>query len=150
MSFDWLSPEEAGRAVGYLEEGFGIPAGAFSGHRLFRRGEYLHAVHEDAAGACEELACVAAGLKLLKVTGSGGFKPATRGIQVFGRWATRRVCDLAEEDLGHLLEGRSLPWPGERGPVIVRCQGLPVGMGVIREGQLVGQFPRSVTEHLRL
>ncbi|GAB4263348.1 MAG: hypothetical protein Kow0092_14180 [Deferrisomatales bacterium] len=150
MSSVWLSPEERGRALGYLAERFGIAAEAFAGHHLIRRGEYLYAVRREAEEACARLQWVAAGLKLLRVTGSGGFRPATRGIQVFGRWATRNTRDLSGEELRDLLEGRSLPAPGLDGFVLLFWGGAPVGVGLVRAGRLVGQLPRAVTEHLRL
>ncbi len=150
MSSDWLSPEEERRAREYLEEAFGIPADALRDHRLLRRGEYVYAVRREAAGACDAFPWVAAGLKLLKVSGSRAFKPATRGLQVFGREATRRVRNLDGPALRALLSGQSLPWDGEDGPVLLRWSGHPLGLGLGRAGQFVSQLPRAVTEHLRL
>lgn len=149
MSHGWLDPEERDRALGYLEERFGIPREDFSGHRLLRRGEHLCAVREEARDAWEALRGVHCGLKLLKVSGSGGLKPTSRGVQVFGRSATRNVCDLAEEDLRGLLEGRSLPYTDGQGFVILRCRETVVGVGLARAGWLVSQVPRSVTMYLK-
>ncbi|MHB8767253.1 MAG: hypothetical protein ACYDA8_23335 [Deferrisomatales bacterium] len=151
MSFGWLSPEEAAGVARGLEERFGIPPEALARFQWFRRGEALCAVDAGAREVAEGLQAVAVGLKVLKEAGSAGPpKLTSRGAQLVGGWATRRVCEVGEEDLRSLLEGRSLPWDGERGPAIVRFRGAPVGMGLVRDGQLVGQFPRSITEHLRL
>ncbi|MDW7712313.1 MAG: hypothetical protein SCH98_17745 [Deferrisomatales bacterium] len=150
MSSDWLSPEEERRALAVLEGTFGIPPAAFAGHRLLRRGEHVFAVHREAAGACDAYRWVGAGLRLLKTTGGGSYKPATRGLQLFGRLATRRVCDLERPALRALLSGQSLPWEGEDGPLLLRWQGSPLGLGLARAGHLVSQLPRSVTEHLRV
>lgn len=150
MSSDWLSPDEERRALGYLEEAFGIASAALAEHRLLRRGEHVFAVRREASGACDAYRWVAAGLRLLKASGSGSYKPATRGLQIFGRCATRRVWDLDRPALRGLLSGQSLPWPGEDGPILLRWQGSPLGLGLARAGQLVSQLPRAVTEHLRV
>ena len=91
-----------------------------------------------------------AGLLVATATKSGNLRPATRGIQVFGRWATRRVCSVDDAQLGALLRGASVPWEGDRGVRLLHWRGTPVGLGVVRAGQLVGQLPRNVTEHLQL
>ena len=148
MSCDWLSAEEALRAERYLRERFGLPPGVLAGHRLLRRGEHVYAVRREACEACEALQWVSAGLRILKVSGRG-FKPATPGMQVLGAGASDRVCDLGAAELAALVQGRSIPWTGEPGFVLVRHAGAVVGLGVARGGTLVSQLPRSVTENLR-
>ncbi len=132
-----------------LAEPFGIPPERFDPYRLLWRGDHVYALREEAASACHAFQWVSAGLPLAKVSGSGAARFASRGVQVFGRWATRRVCDLDEGVLSAILQGQSLPWTAEEGPVILRWLGSPLGMGLVRSGQLVGQLPRAVTEHLR-
>jgi NOL1/NOP2/fmu family ribosome biogenesis protein len=151
LSFAWLDPEQSRRAVAYLEGVFGIPPEVWAGHRFLLRGEYVYAVAREAAGACDAFHWVGAGLRILKAVAAGKFKPTSSGVQVFGRWATRRVRDLADHELRALLSGQSLPEVGaEEGPVILRWQGISLGMGFVRGGQLVSQVPRAVTEHLRM
>lgn len=150
MSFDWLSPDEERRALAVLDAAFGIPPEALAGHRLLRRGQHVFAVQRDAVGACDAYRWIGAGLRLFKTSESGALKPATPGLQVFGRAATRRLCDLEPAALRALLAGQSLPWDGEDGPVLLRWQGTPLGLGRARAGQLVSQLPRAVTEHLRV
>jgi NOL1/NOP2/fmu family ribosome biogenesis protein len=150
LSSAWLNPEEEARAFGYLEERFGIPPEAFADHRLLLRGENLCAVRRETEELWDTLAVAYGGLKLLKLTGSGGYKPSSRGVQVFGRTATRNAVDLTDEELRALVEGRSLPQPEGRGFVILRCRGVAVGVGLVRDAQLVSQLPRSVTMHLRM
>lgn len=150
MSSDWLSPAEEASALAYLEERFGIPPAAFSGHRLLRQGEHLCALRREAADLADALGVAGAGLKVLKSTGSGGFKPSTRGMQIFGRQAGRNICDVTSEELRALVEGRSLVREGARGFVLLRHGGAVVGVGLLRDGQLVSQLPRNVTMYLRL
>lgn len=150
MSSGWPNPEQRSHALQYLEERFGIPPEAFERHALLLRGEHLCAVREEAAELWDTLDGVQAGLKLLKLTGSGGYKPSTRGMQVFGGSATRNTFDLSDDDLRGLVEGRSLPGPEGKGFVLLRHRGSIVGVGLLREGRLLSQLPRSLTMHLRL
>jgi len=150
LSSTWLNPEETASALGYLERRFGIPPSALAGHRLVRKGEHVYAVRREAADVCETLDWVSAGLRVFRLSGSDRFKLSTPGAQVFGSAATARVHDLAGEELLALVEGRSIPSAWEPGPAILRYGGTPVGLGLVRGGQLVSQLPRSVTENLRL
>ena len=150
MSCDWLDPEQNEHLWGLFDEWFGIPRSRFDGLCLLRRGEGVFAVPETAVGRLDALHLRSAGLKVATVRKGGGYRPAARGIQVFGRGATRRVCDLDDDQLGALLRGASLPWEGERGLRLLRWGGAPVGFGTVRNGQLVAQLPRNVTEHLQL
>lgn len=150
MSCDWLDPKESEQLWSLFDEWFGIGRGHFDGLRLLRRGEGVYAVAEGAVAYADVLHLRSAGLKVATVRESGGYRPASRGIQVFGRWATRRVCDLDDAQLGALLRGASLPWEGERGLRLLRWRGAPVGFGTVRSEQLVAQLPRNVTEHLQL
>ncbi len=151
MSFAWLSPEETRSLLRYLDERFGIPAGALDGYRLFRRGGYVWAVCSEAGGLSEELRVAGGGLRLVREMGPGRYKPATRGIQLLGRWVSRNVLDVHDDELRALIQGQTLPAPeGMRGFVLVRWEGQVVGVALARNGQLQGQFPRALTEHLRL
>ena len=150
MSSAWLNPEETIAALRYLDECFGIPPRLLSDHLLMRRGEYVFAARKELVEMCDELQWVSTGLKILKVTRSGAFKPATRGIQLLGRHATRRVCELTGDQLHALVAGRSIAWGGERGFQVLKLGGIPIGVGLVRNGQLLSQLPRAVTEHLRL
>lgn len=151
MSFAWLSPEETHSVLRYLEERFGIPAGVLEGHRLFRRGGYVWAVRPEAADLCGELRVAGGGLRLVREMGPGRYKPATRGIQAFGGRACRNVLDVQDGQLRALIQGQALPAPeGMRGFILVRWKGQVLGVALVRNGQIQGQFPRALTEHLRL
>ena len=151
MSFEWLSPDDARQVLGYLEERFGIPADALAGCRLLRRGGYVCALRAESEPLARELQAAGGGLRLVKETGPGRFKPATRGMQVLGRLARRNVIDLDDATLRGLLQGQTVPVAEEgRGFVLLRWDGGIVGVGLLRAGQLVAQIPRTVTEHLRL
>ncbi len=150
MSSAWLDPDETAAVAAYLAERFGIPAGRLDGHRLLRRGQHVYAVAGAAAVAWDALDGAAAGVRLLTVMARDRYKLATRGAQFLGRWAVRNRCEVDDDGLRALVQGRSLPWTGpERGFVVLVWEGHPVGVGLVREGRLVSQLPRAVTEHLR-
>jgi len=150
LSLDWLNPEDTRRVTAYLQERCGIPAGALAGLRLFRRGGYVCALREEAAEVADLLQVAGGGLRLVKEMGPGRYKPATRGMQVLATRVETGI-DLSEAELRGLLQGQTLSTslPG-RGFVLLRWEGAVVGVGLLREGRLVGQLPRTVTEHLRL
>ncbi len=150
MSSAWLGPDETAAVAAYLEDRFGIPADRLDGHRLLLRGQHVYAVSRAAADAWDALQGGAAGVRILTVMGPGRFKLATRGAQFLGRWAVRNRCEVDDDGLRALVQGRSLPWTGpERGFVVLAWEGIPVGVGLVRAGRLVSQLPRAVTEHLR-
>ena len=148
MSQEWLNPPERDKFLSFLDARFGIPPERFADYRLFVRGEYLFAIAEAAAKASEDYDCPELGLQLAKLTHSGHHKPTSRGMQVFGDAVTKNVRDLTATDIKALVEGRKLEAPGAQGFVILTHAGLPIGVGLCREGRLESQFPRSMTEHL--
>lgn len=150
MSFEWLSTADRQDFLGYLEARFGIPQSRFDGHALFRRGEYINALGNEAARISEGFECLDGGIHVARVTGSGAYKPVTRGVQVFGDAATRNVIEVSFVDIKALVEGRRVEAPEYQGFVLLRFEGKPIGVGLVREGRLESQFPRSLTEHLVL
>lgn len=149
MSLDWLDKKHSDAVVGYFVDRFGIPAEEFAGLALFRKNEYIYALRAEARDAADALDTLDAGLPVAKTSRSGALKPATRGIQVFGRKAAKNYLDLTPEELRALVEGRSLAAVGEMtGIVLLRLGGATVGTGLCRDGRLVGQMPRSLTQYL--
>lgn len=150
MSFDWLSSKDRTALLALLEERFGIAPERFEGYRFCRRGDYVHAVTEEAAEAAGDFDGEEAGLPVAKLTRSGSMKPSSRGMQFFGSWAGRNVIDVTALQLKDLVAGRSLDHEGPKGFVLLRLDGFIAGVGLAREGRLLSQLPRSVTEHLAL
>ncbi|TLN14130.1 hypothetical protein FDZ71_08075 [bacterium] len=150
MSLDWLKSSERETALFALADRFGIPVSAFDGYALYKKGDHISAVRSEAVEADALLHAQEGGIPLLK-TGKGGVsKPATAGILVFGVHATKAVADLSSNDLKGLAEGRSLPAGEGKGYVIVRVDGVVAGMALLRDGRMVGQIPKWVTENLKM
>jgi NOL1/NOP2/fmu family ribosome biogenesis protein len=150
LSQDWLNPADRDKFLSFLLERFGIPKERFADFELFVRGEYMFALSKPAAEASRDYDCPELGLQIAKLTHSGHHKPTSRGMQVFGDAATKNVVEIDAAGIKSLVEGRRLDAPGSQGFVILRHRGLPIGVGLCREGRLESQFPRSMTEHLAL
>lgn len=150
MSLEWLSPTERAEFLDYFETRFGIGGEVFQCYDFYRRGENINALAVGARSAADTLDATDGGVPFAKVTHSGLFKPATRGVQVFGHLATRNVVELDLEGLRSLVEGRRVDAPGLQGFVILKLHGAAIGVGLCREGRLESQLPRSMTEHLVL
>jgi len=144
-----LDEKKANAAVEYLEDYFGIPASSFSGYKFFKKGDYVYAVKDSCVGLLEDLKFLSAGIKLVKPIGKNGFRPATRGIQVFGRFAQKRVHELTEDDASRLFQGQSLTFgDAEQGFYILQLNKMVLGIGLARNKTLVAQLPRSVVEQV--
>lgn len=150
MSFEWLNPSDRAAFLEFMDERFGLGPDLFEGYALFRKGEFISAVTRPAVEAADELDGEDAGLQLARVTHSGNLKPVTRGMQAFGAGATKNVVDLDGGGVRALMEGRRVEAGGLRGFVLVRFKGALLGVGLVRDGMLESQFPRSMTEHLVL
>jgi NOL1/NOP2/fmu family ribosome biogenesis protein len=72
-------------------------------------------------------------------------KPSTRFIQVFGRYATRCRIELDGEDLDRLIRDREIPADArvENGYMILYHRGDPLGLGLLLNGRLRSQIPKS-------
>ncbi|TAL18460.1 hypothetical protein EPN96_01445 [bacterium] len=150
MSFDWLNPKESHKALSSLSERFGIDPEVFTGYRLFKKGDQIFIVREEAVEAEKLLFPVEGGIPLLKESHSGAMKPATGGILLFGVHATRAVAEITASDLKALTEGRSLEAGEGKGFVILKVGGKVAGMGLLRDRKIVSQLPKWMTETLRM
>lgn len=144
-----LDAERTSEVLSYLKDYFGIPSSVFSEYSFIAKGDYIYAVKNSCVPILETLRFSSVGIQLLKPTGKSGFRPATRGFQAFGRWATKRVCELDEEAAAKLLQGQSLPGEyDDPGFYLLKLNGMILGLGLVRNGGLVAQLPRSLAEQI--
>ena len=149
MSFDFLNPPEREQFTGEMEQRYGLAPDVFADYLFFSKGEYVHAIRAEARDMVDALDVTDAGIPLAKRTRSGGFKPTTRGIQIFGDAATLNVIELDSGLLRDLVEGRMVRAPeGCKGFVILKLSGTVIGMGLARDGRLLHQLPKGMIEHL--
>lgn len=127
----WLAP---------ILERFGLPEGAFAGHRLVARGRGVLALVPEDLEAPARPAAKAVGLALL-YSDMRNPKLTTAAAMAFGRAATRNVVELSEADLRRYLARRDLELPHDGieecsapGYVLVRHRGVCFGVGWLRPG----------------
>jgi NOL1/NOP2/fmu family ribosome biogenesis protein len=137
--------DERHRILAYMEERFGIPGAAFDDYLLFRRKHTWRILRRSAHLE------TAFGLRV-EVVGVKAFhrvrafiKPTTRLIQAFGRHATRARVALGRAELAALARGEQLPLDTglDNGYVILTLAGEPLGTGLLIDGRLRSQIPRS-------
>ncbi len=144
----WSAPAQEGdrrRIVSYMEERFGISAEVFSGYVWFRRRHVVRILKASPhLVSAARLRVEAVGMKAFYFIGDF-IKPSTRIIQVFGPYATRCRMDLDREDLEQLVRGREIPADErvENGYMILCHQGDPLGLGLLLNGRLRSQIPKS-------
>ena len=73
-------------------------------------------------------------------------KPTTRFIQAFGKFATKRVCQVSPDDLLRLIAGEQIPVDQdyEKGYVILAVQRTCIlGLGFFIHGKIRSQLPAN-------
>lgn len=72
-------------------------------------------------------------------------KPTTKLIQVFGRFATKRVYSIDSVQLHVLLNGKTLSgWADDPdGYIILSFKKQPIGLGLLIKGTIRSQLPRK-------
>ena len=128
-----------------IEERFGIVPSVFEGYTIYerRKGEFWMASPE--ALDVDLPFASRAGFRFAQLFSKGGFRLSTCAIQLFGRYATRNVVELTEDEREEFIRGRDLAnrWEVEKGQVIVRYKGIPLGSAVFTEGRLKNQVPTA-------
>ncbi len=133
--------------VRWWVERFGVPEDLFRDLEFYMKGKTnVWAVRKFER--IPSLRYDAVGMVVVRMV-KGSYKPTTNAVQVFGRWATKNVVDLDEEEVRRFISGLSVEVeaPVEEGYVIVRYRGLPVGCGLYRRGVLKSLVPKDRRIH---
>lgn len=143
-------PLESREAVGAeLALRFGVPEGALSAHRLWRRdpGDTAWCVAAD---------CVPPSDMRIETVGFLAMRGPPRGkvtslwAMRFGHLATRHVVDIEPTRALAWLAGEVVPAsPGDRGYYIVKVGGRPIGLGLVVDGALTCALPKAWRAALR-
>jgi len=128
-----------------MEERFGIVRAVFDDYLLFRRKHtwriLRNSPHLDEAFRYR---VEAVGVKAFHQI-RAFVKPTTRLVQSFGRHATKARVALSRAELAALALGEQLPLDTglENGYVILTLSGEPLGLGLLIDGRLRSQIPKS-------
>ncbi len=137
--------DEHRRILAYMEERFGIPPAVFEDYLVFRRKNTWRMLkkskHMDKAA---QLKVEAAGIKAFHRI-RNFIKPTTRLIQMFGRHAVKSRITLTKHALDSLVRGERLPVEAhtENGYIILFFRGHALGLGLLVNGALQSQIPKS-------
>ncbi len=86
------------------------------------------------------------GIRLVRVF-KKGFKFTTAGMQIFGRYATKNVVYIKDDELDRFLKGENIkiePMEGvEEGQVIVKYKDDVIGSAIYKKGMLKNQLPKG-------
>ncbi|UCD04831.1 MAG: hypothetical protein JSV98_06830, partial [candidate division WOR-3 bacterium] len=129
---DYLGKIETNNAfLGNLSERFGITGDNLAQFALFRyRNEQCISTPE--VFSFREVSAIRKGLECGRVYGHD-LKPDNDFVQLFGSSATKNVIEMKEWQVTKFLRGEIVrineTLPVEKGFVIIRYQGLPVGVG---------------------
>jgi 16S rRNA C967 or C1407 C5-methylase (RsmB/RsmF family)/NOL1/NOP2/fmu family ribosome biogenesis protein len=143
--------ESAETILGPMERRFGLPAAAFAGLEIRRRGDHLQA---SAVGhtAPAKPRPVSTGVPIRRRAAQGD-KLSTAAALMVGAQATRNVVELdaAQRDAYQRRQPLT-PSPAQladcnrQGYVILRYRGVPLGCGLLRPGppvEIESQYPRA-------
>ena len=130
--------------IRWWSERFGVPEEVFEPYEFFMRGKNTIWALRRTEKLPTGLKFEALGMVIMR-KGKFGWKPTTNAIQVFGRYATRNVVELTEEQMRVFVAGGDVegPFEGlEEGYVVVKYRGKPLGCGLYRRGVLKSQVPK--------
>jgi 16S rRNA (cytosine1407-C5)-methyltransferase len=134
---EWSAKLEAMYGTSFMVEG----------DRLFERGELLLLTNADVAKFRMPVADYALGIPFGKKIDDGRIR-VDHDIAVFrGNMATKNACDITEETLNLLLDGKDATCDQTlKGDVLLRFQGMIIGIGLAKEGHLKNRLPRWIVQ----
>jgi NOL1/NOP2/fmu family ribosome biogenesis protein len=130
---------------------FGMPEEIFEGYRFYRRANSIWVISE---ADLPNFSYEALGLRMISLK-DRPWKPTTCALQIFGRYATKNVVHLNDEQAMAFLAGESQDLetegkiletgcePCEPGYVVVFYRGEVLGCGLYSRGRLASQLPKE-------
>lgn len=128
-----------------IKDRFGISSEIFEKFAIYERkkGEFW-ITSQEAYGFETAFSC-RKGIKFAQVFSRGGFRLSSHAIQLFGFHARKNVVEVNEAEREDFIRGKDLKnrWSVDRGQVIVRYKGIPLGPAVVVEDMLKNQVPTA-------
>jgi NOL1/NOP2/fmu family ribosome biogenesis protein len=135
----------------YLEDRFGISRTVFDAYWLFRKNKSWWLLHRSPhLGLCAGLKVSRVGIRAFQQIGAY-VKPSTRMVQVFAPEATKGRFEIHESQLHRLVAGETVPFEAalENGYVILSMRNHVLGLGLLINGKVRSQIPKSQTHSIR-
>jgi len=124
---------------------FGIPVQTFDGYLLFKRKRSWWLLRDTPLlEHVSHLKVSIIGMRAFNQV-QEFLKPTTRLIQVFGRFATKRVYPIDRVQLDALLTGKILSGleNDQDGYIILSFKDQAIGLGLLIKGTIRSQLPRK-------
>lgn len=129
--FEDVSPTEVALM---LESRFGIPEDVFAGHSFYRKAQ---SIWVSSNSVLPELSYETIGLRMISLK-DRPWKPTTRALQIFGRYATKNTVCLTSSQMKIFMAGESQAiHPDSQldpGYVVVMYNGNALGCGLYSRG----------------
>jgi NOL1/NOP2/fmu family ribosome biogenesis protein len=139
--------EEADRhfLFSYLEDRFGISRTVFDDYWLFKKSKGWWLLRRSPhLGRCMGFKVSRVGLRAFQQVGAY-VKPSTRMVQLLAAQVTKGRFEIHERQLHRLLAGEAFPLETtlENGYVILSTKGHVLGLGLLIDGKVRSQIPKS-------
>ena len=117
------------------------------GDRLYQRGEQLLLATQEIAEFRMPVQDYALGLPFALRLEDDRLRLSHETATLRGRSATKNTCDLSQSQMHDLLDGKDTTCPvGLTGDALLLYKGMPVGVGLARDGKLKNRLPRWVVQ----
>jgi NOL1/NOP2/fmu family ribosome biogenesis protein len=129
----------------YLEDRFGISRSVFDGYWVFRKDKSWWLLRRSPyLRQCTGLKVSRVGLRAFQQVGAY-VKPSTRMVQLLAQQATKGRFEIPEGQVHSLLAGETIPFetPLENGYVILALKDHVLGLGLLINGKVRSQIPKS-------
>lgn len=131
----------------YFKERFGISKKIFSDYSIIAKKEKVWIVSKDVLEKnLEGLRIETIGLLLGRYfKRQNRLKPTTNALQIFGKYATKNVVELNEEEKEKYVRGYNLKkdLELENGYIILKFDSDILGCGLYKDGEIKNQIPKS-------
>lgn len=139
-----FEPMERDEVADLWHSRFAMPKDAFEGYRFYRKANSVWVISE---ADLPDFSYEALGLRMISLK-DRPWKPTTCALQIFGKYATKNVVHLDEEQAMTFLTGKSQALVNacelcEQGYVVVFYRGEVLGCGLYSHGILASQLPKE-------
>jgi NOL1/NOP2/fmu family ribosome biogenesis protein len=129
----------------YLEDRFGISRSVFNGYWVFRKNKSWWLLRRSPyLRQCTGFKVSRVGLRAFQQVGAY-VKPSTRMVQLLAPQVTKGRFEIHERQLHTLLTGEAIPLETtlENGYVVLGLKGHVLGLGLLINGKVQSQIPKS-------